>query len=152
MWYDLVMIGTYWSYFFIPGIYCIYTVCILFGGRYAEYILKLKNLYLFYTTFWSCGCTRYIPEIWQHRGYLAPECQTLVYVQVIGYMRTGREFKRIVWICSFLEFHTRSHVTNNSGIWLIFGSCLQSAGSYLRCCHIYMVYTVTVLVYPTYIF
>ena len=41
---------------------------------------------------------------------------TLLYVQVIGYMRTGREFKRIVWICSFFEFPTRSHVTYISGI------------------------------------
>ena len=123
----------------------IYTVCILFWGRYAEYILKLKNLYLFYITFWSCGCTRYIPEIWQHRGYLAPECQTLVYVQVIGYMQTGREFKRIVWICSFfqVEFPTRSHIMYNSWIWLIFGSCLQSAGSYLRCCHIHGIYCIS---------
>ena len=65
---------------------------------------------------------------------------TLVYVQVIGYKRTGREFKRIVWICSFFVFPTRSHVTYNSWIWLIFGSCLQSAGSYLWCCHIYGIY------------
>ena len=28
-----------------------YTVCILFRMRYAKYILKLKNLYIFYTTY-----------------------------------------------------------------------------------------------------
>ena len=48
--------------------------------------------------------------------------------------------KRIVWICSFFEFPTSSHVMYNSWIWLIFGSCLQSAGSYLWCCHIYGIY------------
>ena len=31
--YDIVMTGMYWSDFLKPGIYCIYTVCILFRMR-----------------------------------------------------------------------------------------------------------------------
>ena len=75
--------------------------------RYAEYIQKLKNLFIFYTTYILPGLVD-VPGI--YLGYdnigdiLHQNVVTLVYVQVIGYMQTGREFKRIVWICSFFEF------------------------------------------------
>ena len=129
----------YTGLIFIPGIYYIYAVCILFRKRYAEYILKLKNLYMFYTIYILSGL---VDELGIYLRYdkigdiLLQNVTTLVYVQVIGYMRTGREFKRIVWICSFFESPTRSHIMYNSWIWLIFGRCLQSACSYLLCCHI----------------
>ena len=110
---------------FIPGIYYIYTVCNLFRMRYAEYILKLKNLYIFYTTYILTGL---VDVLVIYLGYdnigdiLLQNVVPLVYFQVMGYMRTGREFKRIVWICSFFEFPTRLHITYNSWIWLIFGT------------------------------
>ena len=47
----MVMTGIYCTDFFIPGIYCLYTVYILFRMRHAEYILKLKNIYIFYTKY-----------------------------------------------------------------------------------------------------
>ena len=95
--YDMVMTG-YTGLIFIPGIYYISTVCILFRMRYAKYILKLRNLYLFYTK-------HILPGL----------------VDVLGiYLRYDNigdmEFKRIDWICSFFGFPTRSHVTYNSGI------------------------------------
>ena len=51
--YDMVMTGIYWSDFYTRYIMIlyIYTVCNLFRMRYAEYILKLQNLYIFYTTY-----------------------------------------------------------------------------------------------------
>ena len=65
--------------------------------RYAEYILKLKNLNIFYTKYILPGLVdvlgiylRY-DNIWD---ILLQNVTTLVYVQVMGYMRTGREFKR----------------------------------------------------------
>ena len=87
--------------------------------RYAEYILKLKNLYIFHGLVDVLGIYLRYGNI---GDILLQNVTTLVYIHVIGYMRTGREFKRIVWICSFLEFPTRLHVTYNSGIWLIFGN------------------------------
>ena len=112
--------------------------------RYAEYILKLKNLYIFYIKYILPGLVHVLGI---YLGYdnigdiLHQNVVTLVYVQVIGYMQTGREFKRIVWICTFFECPTRSHITYNSWICLIFGSCPQSASSYLWCCHIYSIYS-----------
>ena len=96
---------------------------------------------------WSCGCTwtGNLVYTWDMTtsgiscSRMSQPWLKLVYVQVIGYMRTSREFKRIVWICSFFEFPTRSHITYDSWIWLIFRSCLQSAGSYLWYCHIYCI-------------
>ena len=82
--------------------------------RYAEYILKLKIVYIFYMTYILPGL---VDVLGIYLGYdniwdiLLQNVVTLVYVQVIGYMLTGREFKRIVWICSFFEFPTRSDVT-----------------------------------------
>ena len=87
--------------------------------RYAEYILKLKSLYIFYTTYVLTGL---VDVLGIYLGYdnigdiLLQNVVTLVSVQVIGYMRTGREFKRIVWICNFFEFPTRSHIMYNSWI------------------------------------
>ena len=83
--------------------------------RYAEYILKLKNLLMFFIKYTLplpglvdiLGIYLRYDNIWD---ILLQNVTTLVYVQVIGYMRTGREFKRIVWICSFFEFPTRLHV------------------------------------------
>ena len=116
--------------------------------RYAKYILKLKNLYMFYTTYILPGPVDVLGIYLRYDNIgdiLLQNVVTLVDVQVIlvRYMRTGREFKRIVWICSFLEFPTRSHITYDSWIWLIFGSCLQSAGIYLRYCHIYGIYCIS---------
>ena len=87
--------------------------------RYAEYILKLKNLYIFYTTYILPGLVDVLGIYLRYDNIgdiLLQNVTTLVYVQVIGYMRTGREFKRIIWTCSFFEFPTRSHVTYNSWI------------------------------------
>ena len=87
--------------------------------RYAEYILKLKNLYMFYITYILLGL---VDVLGIYLGYdnigdiLLQNVTALVYVQIIGYMRTGSEFKRIVWICSFFEFPTRSHIMYNSWI------------------------------------
>ena len=87
--------------------------------RYAEYILKLKNLYIFYIKYILPGLVHVLGI---YLGYdnigdiLHQNVVTLVYVQVIGYMQTGREFKRIVWICTFFECPTRSHITYNSWI------------------------------------
>ena len=125
----MVMTGIYCSDFLyqVYTIY-IYTVCILFRMRYAKYILKLKNLYIFYTQYILPGLVDVLGIYLRYDNIgdiLLQNVTTLVYVQVIGYMRTGREFTRIVWICSFFEFPTRSYVAYNSGIWLIFGSCLQ---------------------------
>ena len=53
--------------------------------------------------------------------------------------------------CSSLQIGLESLPIRRSQNILIFESCLQSAGSYLRCCHIYCI-TVTVIVYSTYIF
>ena len=86
---------------------------------FAEYILKLKKLYII--------CFKYIlPGLVDVLGIylrydnigdvLLQNVTTLVYVQVIGYMRTGRKFKRIVWICSFFEFPTRSHIPHSLNI------------------------------------
>ena len=97
-------------WFFIPGIYYIYTVCILFRMRYAEYILKLKNLYIFYIAYILPGLVDVLGIYLRYDNIgdiLLQNVATLVYVQVIGYMRTGREFKKIVWICSFFAFPTR---------------------------------------------
>ena len=87
--------------------------------RYAEYILKLKNLYMFYIKYILPGIVNILgiylryDNIWD---ILLQNVATLVYVQVIGYMRTGREFKRIVWMCSSFEFPTCSHITYN--LWI----------------------------------
>ena len=126
--------------------------------RYAEYILKLENLYLFYTTYILSGL---VDVLGIYLGYdnigdiLLQNVVTLVYVQVIGYMRTGRdstrEFKRIVWICSFFEFPTRSHVTYNSG-YDRFPEVVFKVPAVIFDVVIHMVYSVPVLVYPTYIF
>ena len=66
--------------------------------RYAEYILKFKKLYIFYITYILPGL---VDVLGIYLGYdnigdiLLQNVVTLVYIQVIGYMRTGREFKRI---------------------------------------------------------
>ena len=118
--YDMVMTG-YTGLIFIPGIYYIYTVCILFRMRYAKYILKLRNLYLFYTKHILPGLVDVLGIYLRYDNIgdiLLQNVTTLVYVQdlqVIGYMRTGREFKRIVWICIFFESPTRSHITLTRG-------------------------------------
>ena len=84
----------YTGLIFIPGIYYIYTVCILFRMRYAEYILKLKNLYIFYTTYILPGLVdvlgiylRYdnIGDIFLQNG------TTLVYDYVCRIMRCAFE-------------------------------------------------------------
>ena len=81
----------YTGLIFIPGIYCVYTICNLLRMRYAEYTLKLKNLYIFYVTYILPGLVdvlgiylRYdnIRDILLQNVTVA----TLVYVQVIGYM------------------------------------------------------------------
>ena len=119
----MVMTGIYWSGFFISGIYCIHTVCTLFRMRYAdsiaEYILKLKNLYMFYIKYILPGLVDVLGIYLRYdkiRDILLQNVATLVYVQVIGYMLTGMEFKRIVCICSFFEFPTRSHIPYNLNI------------------------------------
>ena len=107
----------YTGLIFVPGIYCIYTVCNLFRMRYAEYILKLKNLYIFYIKYILPGLVDVLGIYLRYDNIgdiLLQNVVTLVYVQVIGYMRMGREFKRIVWICSFFEFPTRLQVTYDS--------------------------------------
>ena len=81
--------------------------------RYAEYILKLKNVYMFYIKY-ILGLVDVLGIYLRYdyiRDILVQNVTTLVYVQVKGYVLTGREFKRIVWICSFFEFPTRSHIT-----------------------------------------
>ena len=109
----MVMTGIYWSDFLyqVYTIY-IYTVCILFRMRYAEYVLKLKNLYIHYIKYILPGLQ--VVDVlgiylrYDNIGDISLQnIATLVYVQVIGDMRTGREFKRIVRICSFFEFPTR---------------------------------------------
>ena len=85
----MVVTGIYWPDFFIPGIYCIYTVCILFRMRYPEYILKLKNLYMFYTKYILPGIVDVFGLYLRHDSIgdiLLQNVTTLVYVQVIGYM------------------------------------------------------------------
>ena len=75
--------------------------------RYTEYILKLKNLYMLYIKYILPGLVDVLGIYLRYDNIgdiLLQNVATLVYVQVIGYMRTGREFKRIVWICSFFEF------------------------------------------------
>ena len=87
--------------------------------RYAEYILKLKNLYIFYTTYILPGLVDVLGIYLRYdniRDILLQNVATLVYVWVIHYMRTSMEFKKIVWICSFLEFHTRLHIMCN--LWI----------------------------------
>ena len=92
--------------------------------RYAEYILKLKNLYTFYTIYILPGLVDVLGIYLRYDNIgdiLLQNVATLVYVQVIGYMRKGREFnlfkfKRIVWVCCFFEFPTRLHVTHISWI------------------------------------
>ena len=122
-------------------LYQVYTIYILFaiylGWDMQSISLNLKTynvLYQVYTSL-SCGCTWYLVYTWDMTtsGISCSRVQnvaTLVYIWVIGYMRTSMEFKKIVWICSFLEFHTRLHIMCNLWIWLIFGSCLQSAGAH----------------------
>ena len=67
--------------------------------RYAEYILKLKNLYIFYITEILSGL---VDVLGIYLGYdnigdiLLQNVVPLIYVQVIGFMRTDRKFKRIV--------------------------------------------------------
>ena len=87
--------------------------------RYAEYILKLKNLHIFYITYILPGL---VDELGIYLRYdnigdiLLQNVATLVYVQDIGYMRTGRECRRIFWTCCFFEFPIRSHIMYNSWI------------------------------------
>ena len=89
--------------------------------RYAKYILKLNNLYIFYIAYILTGLVDVLGIYLRYDTIrdillLNVTVATLVYVQVLGYMQTGREFKRIVWICSFLEFPTRLHIRYNSWI------------------------------------
>ena len=81
--------------------------------------LNSKNLYIFDTKYILPGVVDVLGIYLRYDNIgdiLLQDVTTLVYVQVIGYMRTGRRFKRIAWICSFFEFPTRSHVTYNSEI------------------------------------
>ena len=83
MGYDMVMTGIYWSDFYTR--YILYII--LFRMRYAEYILKLKNLYIFYTTYILPGFVDVLAiylgydKCW---GYPAPECRSLGFL-CLGY-------------------------------------------------------------------
>ena len=58
--------------------------------RYAEYILKLKNLYMFYIKYILPGLADVLGIYLRYDSIgdiLLQNVATLVYVQVIGYMR-----------------------------------------------------------------
>ena len=63
--------------------------------RYAEYILKLKNIYIFYITNILPGLVDVLGTYLRYENswdILLQNAVTLVYVQVVRYMRTGRGF------------------------------------------------------------
>ena len=117
----MVMTGIYWSDF----LYQLYTIYILF-----EFYLgwDMQSISLNSKTYTCSISSIYFLLLWMY----------LVYTWDMA--TSGISCSRMSQ--PWFEFPTRSHITYNSWIWLIFRSCLQNAGSYLRCCHIYGIYCI----------